>query len=225
MTLTNSYLTTCAYALALRRASLTSALALLLWLGSAESNFGFCFQLAHAPLLTLGCPVYLPRFIGKWWIYRLPGCLMIRCHWLFIYSMVVGVRKNRISLLENKFSYIFCVVGAGVTNAEWAWWFVKLHQRCWLACWFVYLCVHFNILSCVLWNLNQLWLGYSFDSGVVRSEINVWYCFWKCEKLLFVPLLKFSATSQTLSTRHTTMLPLTHLLHNASGIEVFTPTH
>ena len=33
MTLTNSYLTTCAYALALRRASLTSALALLFKLG------------------------------------------------------------------------------------------------------------------------------------------------------------------------------------------------
>ena len=34
MTLTNSYLTTCAYALALRRASLTSALALLLYLAN-----------------------------------------------------------------------------------------------------------------------------------------------------------------------------------------------
>ena len=42
----------------------------------------------------------------------------------------------------------------------------------------------------------------TFDSGVVGLEINVWYCFWKCEKLVFVPLQKFSATSQTLSLRH-----------------------
>ena len=41
-----------------------------------------------------------------------------------------------------------------------------------------------------------------FDSGVVGLEINVWYCFWKCEKLVFAPLLKFSATSHTLSLRH-----------------------
>ena len=95
--------------------------------------------------------------------------------------MVLGVRKNRMLLLENKLSYIFCVVGAGVTNAEWAWWFVKLHQRCW----FAYLCVHFNILPFVLWNLSQLWLGYSFDSGVVGLEINVGYWFWKCNCCLF----------------------------------------
>ena len=43
-----------------------------------------------------------------------------------------------------------------------------------------------------------------FDSGVVGLEINAWYCFWKCEKLVFVPLLKFSATNQTLSLRHPT---------------------
>ena len=42
----------------------------------------------------------------------------------------------------------------------------------------------------------------TFDYGVVGLEINVWYCFWKCEKLVFVPLQKFSATSQTLSLRH-----------------------
>ena len=42
----------------------------------------------------------------------------------------------------------------------------------------------------------------TFDSGVVGLEINVWYCFWKCEKLVFVPLQKFSATNQTLSLRH-----------------------
>ena len=42
----------------------------------------------------------------------------------------------------------------------------------------------------------------TFDSGVVGLEIDVWYCFWKCEKLVFVPLQKFSATSQTLSLRH-----------------------
>ena len=42
----------------------------------------------------------------------------------------------------------------------------------------------------------------TFDSGVVGLEINVWYCFWKCEKLVFVPLQKFSATSQTLSLRN-----------------------
>ena len=128
--------------------------------------------------------------------------------------MVVGVRKNRminIMLLENKLGYILCVVGVSVTNVEWAgvtWWFVKLHQCCWLACWFVYLCVHFNILPWVLWNLNQLWLGYWFDSGVVGLEI-LWYCFWKCESLLFVPLLKFSAISQTWSMRHPNRLPVT----------------
>ena len=55
-----------------------------------------------------------------------------------------------------------------------------------------------DILPCVLWNFNQLW----FDSGLVGLEINVWYCFWKCEKLVLVPLQKFSATSQTLSLRH-----------------------
>ena len=92
--------------------------------------------------------------------------------------MVVVVRKNMMLLLENKLSYIFCVVGAGVTNVKWACWFVKLHQRSWLACWFAYFCVHFNILPCVLWNLSQLWLGYSFDSGVVGLEINVCYYFW-----------------------------------------------
>ena len=44
----------------------------------------------------------------------------------------------------------------------------------------------------------------TFDSGVVGLEIHVWCCFWKCEKLVFVPLPKFSATSQTLSLRHPT---------------------
>ena len=47
----------------------------------------------------------------------------LSCDWYFIYSMVVGVRKNMMLLFENKLSYILCVVGAGVTNAEWAWWF------------------------------------------------------------------------------------------------------
>ena len=47
----------------------------------------------------------------------------------------------------------------------------------------------------------------TFDSGVVGLEINVWYCFWKCEKLVFVPLQKFSATSQTLSRRHPDSAP------------------
>ena len=42
----------------------------------------------------------------------------------------------------------------------------------------------------------------TFDSGVVGLEITGWYCFWKCEKLVFVPLQKFSATSQTLSLRN-----------------------
>ena len=55
-----------------------------------------------------------------------------------------------------------------------------------------------DILPCVLWNFNQLW----FDSGLVGLEINVWYCFWKCDKLVLVPLQKFSATTQTLSLRH-----------------------
>ena len=57
----------------------------------------------------------------------------------------------------------------------------------------------------------------TFDSGVVGSAINV----------VSVPLPKFSATSQTLSLRHLTCLPMplpvTHLLHNASGIEVLEP--
>ena len=56
----------------------------------------------------------------------------------------------------------------------------------------------------------------TFDSGIVALEINVWYCFWKCEKLLFVPLQKFSATSQTYHWGALTQLPVTHLLHNAS---------
>ena len=43
MTLTNSYLTTCAYALALRRASLTSALALLLCMAASKRT-------AHWPI-------------------------------------------------------------------------------------------------------------------------------------------------------------------------------
>ena len=110
--------------------------------------------------------------------------------------MVVGVRKNMMLLFENKLSYIFCVVGAGVTNAEWAWWFVKLNQRCWLACW--YTCAWYFTMCFVKFESTVV----TFDSGVVGLEINVWHCFRKCEKLVFVPLLKFSATSQTLSLRH-----------------------
>ena len=73
--------------------------------------------------------------------------------------MVVGVRKNMMLLFENKLSYIFCVVGAGVTNAEWAWWFVKLNQRCWLAFWFEYLCVIFYHVFCEIWtNCGYVWL-------------------------------------------------------------------
>ena len=124
--------------------------------------------------------------------------------------MVVGVRKNML-LFENKLSYIFCVVGAGVTNAEWAWWFIKLNQRCWLAC---LLCVIFYHVFC------EIWISSTFDSGIVGLEINVWYCFWKCEKLVFVPLQKSSATSQTYHWGTLTQLPVTHLLHNASGWQV-----
>ena len=61
----------------------------------------------------------------------------------------------------------------------------------------------------------------TFDSGVVGLEINMWYLFWKCEKLVFVPLQKFIATSQTLSLRHPdSAIPVTHLFHNASGWQV-----
>ena len=38
------------------------------------------------------------------------------------------------------------------------------------------LCVHFNILPYMV-KISQLWLGYSFDSGVVGLEINVGYWF------------------------------------------------
>ena len=70
--------------------------------------------------------------------------------------MVVGVRKNMMLLFENKLSYIFCVVGAGVTNAESAWWFIKLNQRCWLAC---LLCVIFYHVFCEIWiNCGYVWL-------------------------------------------------------------------
>ena len=106
--------------------------------------------------------------------------------------MVVGVRKNMMLLFENKLSYIFCVVGAGVTKAEWAWWFIKLNQRCW----HVYFAWYFSHAFCEIWiNCGYVWL-WCCRIG------DVWYCFWKCEKLMFVPLQKFSATSQTLSLRH-----------------------
>ena len=89
----------------------------------------------------------------------MPGCLTISCDWYLIYSMVVGVRKSMMLLFENKLSYIFCVVGAGVTNAVWAWWFVKLNRRCWLACWFVYLCVVFYHVFCEIWiDCGYVWL-------------------------------------------------------------------
>ena len=86
---------------------------------------------------------------------------------------------------------------------------------------------HVDLCTCA-WYFTMCFVKFEltvvmFDSGVVGLEINVWYCFWKCEKLVFVPLLKFSATSQTLSLRHPTRRPVTHLLHNASGIEVLAP--
>ena len=67
---------------------------------------------------------------------------------------------------------------------------------------------HFDLSTCA-WCFTMSFVKFestvaTFDSGVVGLEINVWYCFWKCEKLVFVPLLKFSATSQTLSLRHPT---------------------
>ena len=58
--------------------------------------------------------------------------------------MVVGVRKNMMLLFENKLSYIFWVMGAGVTNAESAWWLIKLNQL--LAGMFIVR----DILPCVL---------------------------------------------------------------------------
>ena len=70
--------------------------------------------------------------------------------------MVVGVRKIMMLLFKNKLSYIFCVVGAGVTNAEWAWWFIKLNQRCWMAC---LLCVIFYHVFCEIWiSCGYVWL-------------------------------------------------------------------
>ena len=70
--------------------------------------------------------------------------------------MVVGVRKSMMLLFENKLSYIFCVVGAGVTNAESAWWLIKLNQRCWLTC---LLCVIFYHVFCEIWiNCGYVWL-------------------------------------------------------------------
>ena len=69
--------------------------------------------------------------------------------------MVVGVRKNMMLLFENKLSYIFCVVGAGVTNPESAWSVMAYQtQPALLAGMFIVR----DILPCVLWNLNQLWL-------------------------------------------------------------------
>ena len=121
----------------------------------------------------------------------------IGCDWYFIYFMVVGLRKNMILLFENKLSYIFCVVVLvsrtlneldDLSNSTIA-----------VGCWFVYLCVIFYLVFCEIWiNCGYVW------PGVVGLEINVWYCFWKCEKLVFVPLLIFSATSQTVSLRHPT---------------------
>ena len=108
--------------------------------------------------------------------------------------MVVGVRINMMLLFENKLSYIFCVVGASVTNAESAWWLIKLNQRCWLAC---LLCVIFYHVFCEIWiNCGYVWLR------CCRIGDKCVVLFWKCEKLVFVPLQKFSATSQTLSLRH-----------------------
>ena len=63
--------------------------------------------------------------------------------------------------------------------------------------WYVY-CAWYFTMCFVIFESTVV----TFDSGVVGLEINVWYCFSKCEKLVFVPLQKFSATSQTLSLRH-----------------------
>ena len=83
---------------------------------------------------------------------------------------MVGVRKNMMLLFENKLSYIFCVVGAGVTNAEWALWFVKLNQRRWLACWFVYLCVIFYHVLCEIWiNYLVALLRHWHNSGTLEN--------------------------------------------------------
>ena len=126
--------------------------------------------------------------------------------------MVVGVRKNMMLLFENKLSYIFCAVGAGsrtlnkpdgLSNSTTA---VGWHVYC---AWYFTMCfVKFE--STVV----------TFDSGVVGLEINVWHCFWKCEKLVFVPLQKFSAPVRPYHWGTLTQLPMTHLLHNASGWQV-----
>ena len=148
------------------------------------------------PSFNVVLPCIRTPCICKWWFSKLPGCLTISCDWYFIYSMVVDVRKNMILLFENKLSYIFCVVGAGVTNAD------GLSNSTSAVGWHVDLC------TCA-WYFAMCFVKFestvvTFDSGVVELEINVWYCFWKCEKLVVVPLLKFSVTSQTLSLRHPT---------------------
>ena len=110
-------------------------------------------------LFNVGLPCIRTQCICKWWFWKLPGRLTISCDWYFIYSMVVGVRKNMMLLFENKLSHIFCVLGAGFTNAEWAWRFVKPNQCCCLACWFVYLCVIFYHVFCDIWiNCGYVWL-------------------------------------------------------------------
>ena len=67
---------------------------------------------------------------------------------------------------------------------------------------------HVDLCTCA-WYFTRCFVKFestvvTFEAGVVGLKINVWYCFWKFEKLVFVPLLKFSATSQTLSLRHPT---------------------
>ena len=67
---------------------------------------------------------------------------------------------------------------------------------------------HVDLCTCA-WYFTMCFVKFestlvTFDSGVVGLEINVWYCFLKSEKLVFFPLLKFSATSQTSSLRHPT---------------------
>ena len=84
-----------------------------------------------------------------------------------------------------------------------------------------------GMLICVLvrtlWYLIMCFV--KFESTVVRLFIWLQCCRIgdKCvvlflkTYLLFFPLLKFSATSQTLPMRQPTRLPVAHLLHNASG--------
>ena len=101
-------------------------------------------------------------------------------------------------------------MGADVTNAEWAWWFIKLNQRCWHVyfAWYFTMCfVKFE--STVV----------TFDSGVVGLEM----CGIVFENVRNWCLFHYKNLVRPVRPYHwgtLTQLPVTHLLHNASGWQV-----